>query len=514
MSDITELTQGLTEIAERYQAQGEAMAELQESYDEVRAALAVEDRGWALIGQYLGGEQVDGFSLEDIKDLSEKIKPHVVGDSLSKRGVDLHSGYVWGKGFNLSDVERQRGASGRPSREVLFYENDVNKESIFSFVAQEELQKARYTDGNVFLLCDLSKREVRRVPLSEITGTISNPEFPSEVWAYQRTWTNPQKSGKDKTETRWYYTPRYKGTKKKSIQKVQVSDQILVDAKFNRQVGFMFGVPDAVASLPWSAAYTEIIQYGRVVNESLAKILYKITSGTSKGVKSAGVKVAGAEGHGLTASMASGQDLTAVSTAGKGYDFVSARPVAAMAASALNVSVVELLSDSSAAGSSYGAAQTLSPSTRNAMRLMQGEWIKMYRDILDVFGLKIERLWFEPMDDPDPYRSAQQLVLLANYLHPEEVRGKALDQLDIPGAAEDIPETLQRIYDGVQAPETSAAPGQGQGNGTGGQGSTASNDVQSDTISSESVLRNMQAESLIDRLEGVLAKLEEAGLSA
>src|SRR5690606_14381415 len=193
---------------------------------------AVEDRGWALIGQYLGGEQVDGFSLEDIKDLSEKIKPHVVGDSLSKRGVDLHSGYVWGKGFNLSDVERQRGASGRPSREVLFYENDVNKESIFSFVAQEELQKARYTDGNVFLLCDLSKREVRRVPLSEITGTISNPEFPSEVWAYQRTWTNPQKSGKDKTETRWYYTPRYKGVKKKSIQKVQVSDQILVDAKF------------------------------------------------------------------------------------------------------------------------------------------------------------------------------------------------------------------------------------------------------------------------------------------
>src|SRR5690606_41876791 len=119
MSDITELTQGLTEIAERYQAQGEAMAELQESYDEVRAALAVEDRGWALIGQYLGGEQVDGFSLEDIKDLSEKIKPHVVGDSLSKRGVDLHSGYVWGKGFNISDVERQRGASGRPSREVL-----------------------------------------------------------------------------------------------------------------------------------------------------------------------------------------------------------------------------------------------------------------------------------------------------------------------------------------------------------------------------------------------------------
>ena len=508
MSDITHTLQRL---AENYDAQSSELEALKESYDTVMASLAVEDRGWNLVSKYLGGDEVDGFSLDDIKELSEKIKPHVVGDSLSKRGVDLHSGYIWSKGLNVSDVERQKGSAGAPSKAIRFYENPVNKESLFSFVAQEELQKARYTDGNVFLACDTGKLEVRRVPLSEITGTVLNPEFPSEVWAYQRTWDQPTKSGKTEVRREWYYTPRFKGVKKPSIEKVPVSKQVMVDAKFNRQVGFTFGVPDAVSALPWTAAYTEIIQYGRVVNESLAKILFKITSQTARGVKSAGVKVAGADGYGNTASMAGGQDMTAVSTAGKGYDFVSARPVAAMAASALNVSVVELLSDSSAAGSSYGAAQTLSPSTRNAMRLMQGEWIKLYRDVIDLFRLDIDRLWFDPIDDPDPYREAQRLVLFQSALHPDEYRGKALDQLDLPGNSDDIPETLQRIYDGEAEQDTSASPGQGQANGTGGQGSTASNDMQDDTAAgrTESLTQAMHIEVLIDRLEDVLRRVGE-----
>ena len=514
---MTDEVKVITEALERMASDN---AELRESLDEVRMSLAFEDAGWTLLGNLASGEHLEGLDLDELKEISEKIRPHVVADSLVKRGADLHAGYVWSKGMNIAGVARSGGA-GAPSGLVKFYEDVVNQESLFSALAHEELQKSRYADGNVILACDTSKKQVRRIPLNQITAIRTNPDFPEEIWAYQRTW-DPQ-TGEPEKKVRWYLTNRWPQGKRKpksftdAGKTVPVEpDTVIVDKKFNRQVGYPLGIPDAVAAMPWSAAYTEVIQYGRVVNESLAKILYKVVSKTREGAKTTGVKMSTFSGHGNTASMVEGQDIQAISTAGKGYDFTSARPVASMAASALNVSVVELLSDSSAAGSSYGAAQTLSPSTKNAMRLMQSEWVELYYEVFRVFNLRPDRIWFENLDEADPYRAAQQLVLLAPTLNDEEYRSAALDLLNIPGDAKDIPDLLSQRNQtpepvGASAGVQAASPDQGQSNGTGGGGSTAANDLRTDT-QSESLLVSMQSESILERLESLIARAEAAGL--
>lgn len=484
---------------------------LKESMADVRALLDYEDRGWQLISQIASGEHLEGLDLNEVKEISQRIRPRMTAISLAKRGADLHAGYVWSKGVHIEGTE-STGGPGRPAGLSAFFRNTTNQESIFSAIAHEELQKARYADGNVFALCDTQSKTVRLIPLKDITAVIVNPDFPTEVIAYRREWKpDPEKNPK----VRWYYTNRWDGKKQKSFTSNGVTEivdlnSIIVDKKFNRAPGYVLGIPDAIAAMPHIAAYDEIMAYGRVVTESLAKILYKVTSASKSGVQSTGVKIAGFGGHGGTASMMEGQDLSAVSTAGRGYDFSSARPVAAMAAAALNVSNMDLLNDSAAAGSSYGSAAALVPANKNAMRLMQAEWVELYEEILSVFKLTSKRVWFDPIDDADLYRESQSLKLLSDALSDEEYRRSVLDLLDVSGDPLNIPDTLKLRS---QAPETGAAAQQAapdQGRAT-GSGNGSQNDMRNDTIS-QSLLPNMQMDALVERLESILARFDEKGL--
>jgi len=483
-------------------------ASLRESLDEVRAMIKLEDRGWTLIGDISSGDRLEGLDLDEVQEISNVIRPQVVGDGLAKRGVDLHTGYVWSKGVNIEGSERS-GKRGRPTAIETFCSNPVNQQNLLSTTAREELQKARYADGNILLACDTSKKEVRRIPFNQIVSLRVNPEYPEEVWAYLRKW-NPQDRKDSKEIKRWYYTKAYTGPKQKSFTQngdtIAINpDTIIVDGRFNRQVGWPLGIPDAVAAMPWIAAYEEIIQYGRVVNESLAKILYKVISKTKTGAQNAAVKIAGMSGFGNAASMVEGQDIAAFQHAGKGYDFATARPVAAMAATALNVPNIELLADSSAAGSSYGAAQTLSPSTKNAMRIMQGAWVEIFQSVFEVLGMDVPRVWFESLEDLDPYREAQGLKLLSDALNDEEYRGKVLDLLDIPGDPNDVPEILKTR---TATAKVQASPDQGKSNGTGGTDSSLANDQRTDTQTTESLLQRMQNEDFLRELTSLVERME------
>ena len=493
------------EVLRRVESLENENAQLKESLEDVTLMFKAEDHGWQLISGLASGERLEGLDLSEVKEISKAIRPHVAGDNLVKRGVDLHSGYNWSKGLNIDGVKKT-GQRGRPASLIGFYNNPINQDSLFSSTAHEELQKARYSDGNIFLACNTKDATVRRIPLDQITAIKVNPEFPEEIWAYQRTW-NPNDRVDSKEIKKWYYTNRFQGSKQQSYtvqgETVKVDpDVIVVDKRFNRQIGYPLGIPDVVAAMPWIAAYQEIIQYGRVVSESLSRILFKVISNSKAGSKQAAVKIAGMTGFGNTSSMVEGQDVAAIQTAGKGYDFVTARPVAAMAAAALNVPNMEFLSDSSAAGSSYGAAAALTPSTKNAMRLMQAAWIEVFYEVLDVFSLSSKRIWFDPLEDTDLYRGMQAITLGSITLSDEEYRGKVLDLLDIAGDPTKIPDILKTR---TTAAQTAASPDQGRSNGTGGGGQGA-NDQRSDTI--ESLRRQMADEDILSRWESVASRLE------
>src|SRR5690606_40601394 len=65
-----------------------------------------------------------------------------------------------------------------------------------------------------------------------------------------------------------------------------------------------------------------------------------------RAAQNAAVKLANMPGVGNAASMTGDADVQAISTAGRSYDFQAAKPIAAMAAAALNLPNVELLSRS------------------------------------------------------------------------------------------------------------------------------------------------------------------------
>src|SRR5690625_1197342 len=176
MSDnpiISQISEAITPLIEEN-------SHLRESIDEIRAMLDYEDQGWRLIAGAYGADDGRGLSLEDVKNASIKARTRVAASSLPKRAADLHAGYVFGNGVEISDTKRDPGAKGRIPGEVRFYEDPINQEALFSGAAKRELQYSRFSDGNVIVFCDTSTRQVRRVPFFAFEGYMFTPGLVDE----------------------------------------------------------------------------------------------------------------------------------------------------------------------------------------------------------------------------------------------------------------------------------------------------------------------------------------------
>ena len=146
------------------------------------------------------------------------------------------------------------------------------------------------------------------------------------------------------------------------------------------------------------------------------------------------------------------------------------------------------------------------------MKQKQNEWTDIFHRVFHVLGLGRPRIFFEKMEDVEPYRAAQALTLLSPTLSDEEYRMKALDTLDIIGNATDIPESLKLRNVSPNAAVQQAAPDQGRSSGTGtgngDSGGQGANDQRSDGIG-ESLRREMAMEDQLTRMSEMLARFEE-----
>lgn len=501
-SVVSQITEALAPVLEENE-------QLREGIAEVRAMMSAEDRGWQLIQGLGSGDHVQGLDLDEVKLVSEQARAQVAASALPKRAADLHTGFVFGRGMEIDGVLREAGKNGRPTAEIAFYENPINQESLFSGAAKKELQYARFTDGNVIAFCDKSSKTVRRIPIYEISATYVNPEYPDEILAWLRTWEQRTVDGKTEKRQAWAYTNRFKGTRQKTIKvgndAIEVLENVTaVDLRANRQVGFTYGVPDAVAGLNWTRAYGEVLRYGQIVSESLAKFTYKVVQKTQKGAQNVGVKMSSG-GVGQTAVVGEGQDIQLVSQSRQAYDFTHAQPLAAMAAAAWNVSIVDLLASPASAGSSYGAGNLLTAGMQNAMQAMRWEWTAFYEDVFQACGLGVPGIHWPEINEPDAYRLAQELTLYSPALSDEEYRAAVLDRLDIVGDAKKIPPSLKARN---QAQKQAASPDQGRSSDAGAADSGSLNDQRSDGISE--AMERFRQEEFLERLEAVAARIEAA----
>lgn len=504
----------------------ESNSHLTEQLNDIRMMFALEDQGWTNLLGSIGSDDTPGLSLEQLKDVSKKVNEYIVGNPIIKRGTELRASYVWSKGVNIPGAEEVPGKRGAKSAIYTFVNNPKTKATLTGPEIHGEMERSAVSSGTYLLLGeDSSKKLSHPIPLEDVSGIYCNPNYVGEIWAYQRTWQTVSFAGQKETRKRWYFTDRYEGTRPASIGEGAASVAVeqgftIIDQRFNTHVGWPLGIPDGLVAITWARIYTELMMHGKVMTEALAKFALKVTSQTAKGSANVGVKLASnTAGPGATASLGTGNDLVPLSSAGKAYDFGGIRAVAAMVATSLEVSIIHLLSDPGAAGSSYGSASNLDLPTKRAMVSRQNLWAEFIERVIKWGTGKDVSVTFSPLDDPDIYRESQVVALAwaSGAIHPDEIRPRILEVAGIASLHDEAPDGIllpnnkesweRSDIDPKDGPSTSTgSPDQGVSNGTGGTDSALKNDQRE---SMNSLVSTIQSHTFLDELRSLVERLEQ-----
>ena len=423
-----------------------------ESYsDMTRVMLSIEDQGWSLLG--LSAPVGDSFTLEQLHDLSEKLTEKCDGNPLLKRGFGLRSSYVFGKGISFE---------GYSSKRIENLVNDVaNQHALFSPEAMIINERSNFTSGQFFILGDNVTKKLQRIPFKEITGWVTDPDDTETLRFIRRSWSRIDLNNFKSTVHEWYPVDTYENPQRVStIQKQPVNyNKTMFPFTVNRRTGSIWGVPDAFAAYPWAYAYNDYLKDGARILKALSMFAWALKSKSKSGTQAAAATIATPSSAGSTAILGADMELASLPRTGNSVDLGNGRPLAAMVASALEVSVVALMSDPGTSGA-YGVAQTLDVPTLKAMQARQKLWELYMGRIFRFFGDKKVTVNWPKMESESSYRQLQSLALAkeSGAIWMDEFRASVLDELDIVALHDNAPE------DAMAAPAGSGSSLPSQGN--------------------------------------------------
>lgn len=410
-------------LAENYQAAAATLL-----------SLRMEDNGWAPLNRL---EKEDGFDLQSLKDIAKHAEFQAEGNPLLKRGFTLRRDNVFGRGVSFQEAKNHK-ISAR-NQEIL--DKPLNRKVLFVEGAFERNERTAFISGNLFMGYRRSTETFFPILLEEISNYASNPDMKTDVWYYQRKYTKINESSnlpETNPTIEWYpvlerWEERAKRPLLKTIENQPVVDDIvIIDFKVNTASEHVWGVPDCLPAMPYAWAHSEYIRDASKLLKSLATIAWKIVTRSKANAINAAAKSALPKQPGSTAAMTEGSDLVAMPRAGQ-VDMKDGNTIAAYVASALEVSLVALLSDPSAASGSYGAAATLDGPSANSARARQRLWEDFYKRVYRVLGIKDVVVNF-PVINTDPiYRTMQTLQIAFAYgaVHQDEFRQAVFEATDL-----------------------------------------------------------------------------------
>ena len=431
---------------------------LKESYASMaQAIMAFDDAGWSPINEQL---QQSGFNLQELRASAATIREITEGNPLLKRGCAMRTSYVFGRGVTFGS---------QPPRIQRLINEPRNQDVIFSPEAQAINERSHFTDGQFFVLGDTRTKLFQRIPFNEISGVVTDPDDPESIRYFRRTWTRVEQqlaNGNPTTSEQnvWYPADTYAPTGRyaSQIQGQRVdATKMMFASRVNRRAGRIWGVPDALPALPWAHAYNEYLKDGSRLLKSLAMFAWQVKSRTKTGAQAAAATIASPALAGSTAVMGDGMEMSSLPRSSN-VDLGTGRPLAAMVASALEISVVALLSDPGASGA-YGTAQTLDAPTVKAMESRQAIWAGFYRRVLEFLGAREIDINFPKIETEPSQRMMQALALAreTGAIWDDEYRAAVIETLDVP-KMHDMPPGDDTMSDGP-----SAIPSQGNSGAVG-----------------------------------------------
>lgn len=405
--------------------------------------LRQEDRGW----DPLTGDLAEQVSHDELVQNANKVRAFSRMNPLLKRGKIVRAGYVFGDGITItarSDGKERRTQNVSAVIDDLTKDNR-NLAAVFSTNAQHSIEHDLFDDGNVFLghwVNPLTgKVQIRQISFEEITsirtrsGDALVPQF------YLRQWTSTNAAGKPVTLKAWYPDLRHHpAARDKSIDGIPVlwpgktygtlgTGAAIYHHKVN-PIGRnrVWGIGDGYAAMPWARSYTSFMTDWAGLMNALSKIAYHMRS---TGNREQLARTAAQTQYGQAGGTTYGTfELEAPNIRGASFDADSGRPLAALVAAALGLSVTILTADPGSTGA-RAVAETLDTPQRNEMKARQRLHVSYYRAVCD---FAIQQAVVAPrgaLNATVLYQDEQRIVEFRDKTDPSvDVRMPNLDNVD------------------------------------------------------------------------------------
>lgn len=378
---------------------------LAESYSALaRATLEFDEKGWSPINQFTE----TGVRLQDVKVISQQARRQTTANPILKRGSMLRASYVFGRGFKMASRNNPL-----PPRFQSVIDDQINQQVLFSETACKKNERALFTDGNFFVRYDRRNRRFSRVPLDEIAGWATDPDDPEVIRYYLREYerrrpvTDPYNSYTAETVKVWYPLD-YVTDPVARINDIPVDRNFaIIDVKANDETGSLWGIPDCLPAMPWAWAYSEYLKDGSKMLKALSGIAWQVKTRSTKGGANISSKLINNKEVAATAVTGADIELNAMPR-NNTVDLATGRPLASMAASAMEVSVEALLSGPGAEGG--GGTPVLDQSTLNAAYARQGNWEDFFMRVLRLIGVPDPSVTFNSIIVDPAYRNIQSLA--------------------------------------------------------------------------------------------------------
>ena len=397
--DVTASTREQT-LQEELRAEQENSLMLTEAIADLE--LALEDKGWRKLTYAVQDE----FSPSGRRTIANICRTMAVSNPLIKRALLVRIGYIWGQGVTVTAT-----AAGDQSEQDVnaviqdFWE--ANTATLTGSQAQEELERALGTDGNIYLAAFTDPLtgvvRIRSTPTDEIADIITNPEDRDEHWFYVREYVE--------TVMEAGYQPGSTRTRRQTVkvahpalgyrpnQRIKTLngapvrwDAPILHVPVNRLDGWKFGIPDVYAAIAWARMYRDFLVDWALLSKSLAKYAWRASGGNKTRAQAAAAKIrSNAEtlrepgappAVGQVAVGSGDQTLEAIPKSGATIDANSGKPLAGMVAAGVGIPVTMLLADPGQTGA-RAVAETLDLPTILEMSMRRMLWQDKRSELLD-----------------------------------------------------------------------------------------------------------------------------------
>lgn len=468
-------------------AGGYAIEVLQESFNGiVRDLLAFEDEGFSKLSDF-NNEDAKGLSLKDAQDVTLYLERQtkILGDLLG-RGLRLKNNHVFGRGFRY-----ERSTGKIPPRFQAIIDDPHNQEELFSPTALKAINRIFFTSGNLFLMYDRTERQFHRLAVDlNIENAISDPRYPGKIKYYMRTWKETDSlSGVGNNKSELVPTASYDATNPIYPATIKIGDKsisvnknaVIIDRRINRDNGEIWGVPDAFAAAAPAVVYASFLRDEAMVKHAIAAISFVVKAKTQAAAKTAGAKVQNGR-VGQVAITGPETEIQTIPRAGV-VNMYEGRPLVARVASALDVSVTGITSDTGTGGS-YASENALSAPEQMSALSRQEDFANLFVDIFRVIGAEGVTINFNRLDVDPVHRQFQSAGIARTLggINQEEFRIRSLELLDIEPTTSELPQpdeftgskyaTLSGQIDAGLVNAQSQQGQQGGGSGVASQGNS------------------------------------------